>query len=1044
MTCSGCGAQTSAAHGSCAECGAPLSVTRIATGVLTPIPADDVAALPTEWGPAAPSEGSAETSFTPVEAETSFNPAVERRANPSNRGPLAPGQAFGSRYHIIRLLGVGGMGAVYHAWDAELGVAVALKVIKPEIMADPILADEVSRRFKRELLLARQVTHKNVVRIHDLGEINGIKYITMSFVEGWDLATLVQREGRFDVPRALRTARDVVSGLRAAHDAGVVHRDLKPENIMIDVDGEALIMDFGIARSTSPEPAPAEVARKSGRHAVAQPANQTMVGTIVGTVEYMAPEQARGEAVDQRADIYAFGLILYDVLVGRRLRMAPSNDALSELQRRFTSAPPPARSINPDIPEPLDAIITRCVQPDAAARYQTTAALAADFDRLNDKGGQLPFTRRVTRLQLAMSALVIVGLLTGTWGITRWLTPGPAVVQPTVSVLIADFENTTNDPVFEGSLDQALSVAMEGASFINAYPRGNAMVVAAQIKPGTTRLDETTARLVSQRDPDIKVILAGRIDKDGDGYRIGLRAVDPIPGKTLAEATRAASSKADVLQAVGWVSARIRQALGDAKSETEKLTANESFTSASLEASRDYSEAQRLVNNGRDEEALVYYERAIKQDPNMGRAYASMALSAGKLGRTAEAEALWKQALAKLDRMTERERYRTLGTYYMQVLGDDEKGIEQYLDLVRRFPADGAAHNNLANAYFNLLDFAKAREEGMALLKIYPSSVLYNYNYALYSMYAGDLPGAEHSANAAISLNPTAPPYKAFFVLAMAALARGDTAAAAAAYERAGREAGPRGASLAAIGLADLAMYQGRYADAEPLLIKGIAADQAAKNAVGAAAKHVALAEVYSAQRKMAAAVGAAQSALKLSRLESIAVPAARVFVAAGKEADARALSAELDARLAPRSRAYGKLVTGEIALHRGRIAEAVDAFRASQQFVDYSPKGANKGYWLARFDLGVAYVLAGTEQSALAFSEFETCLKRLGEAPAIFLNDLPSYRYVVPLTYWMARAQEGLSLKDESLAGYKKFLLLRPPGSGPLAADAQARTGAR
>ena len=165
------------------------------------------------------------------------------------------GQDLGERYHIIKLLGAGGMGAVYQAWDAELGVAVALKTVRPEVAADPLTARMLEQRFKQELLLARKVTHKNIVRVHDIGEVDGLKYITMPFLDGEDLSTILKREGKLAVPRVMVIARSVASGLGAAHLAGVVHRDLKPANIMVDADGEGLVMDFGIARSTSGPPA---------------------------------------------------------------------------------------------------------------------------------------------------------------------------------------------------------------------------------------------------------------------------------------------------------------------------------------------------------------------------------------------------------------------------------------------------------------------------------------------------------------------------------------------------------------------------------------------------------------------------------------------------------------------------------------------------------------------------------------------------------------------------------------------------------------------
>ena len=297
-------------------------------------------------------------------------------------GPLTAGQAFGPRYHIIRVLGAGGMGVVYQAWDAELGVAVALKVIRPEVLHDIESAREVERRFKRELVLARQVTHKHVVRIHDLGELDGIKYLTMPFIEGENLADRLRRQGKLSVPQSLAIAKQIATGLEAAHEVGVVHRDLKPENIMISSDDCALIMDFGISRSVGG----------------ATTGTATALGAVIGTLEYMAPEQAQGQPVDHRADIYSFGLLVYDTLVGRQ-RLAARDNAMSEMMGRMQLGPPPLRTIDAAIPEPFERIVSRCLQPEAEARYATTTALVHGPGDLTPDGHQLapPVGRGIRR-----------------------------------------------------------------------------------------------------------------------------------------------------------------------------------------------------------------------------------------------------------------------------------------------------------------------------------------------------------------------------------------------------------------------------------------------------------------------------------------------------------------------------------------------------------------------------------------------------------------------------------------------------------------------
>ena len=201
---------------------------------------------------------------------------------------LAPGTLVSGRYRIVAIAGVGGMGVVYRARDEELGVDVALKVLRQDLVGDP----RVLERFRSELLSARQVTHKNVVRLHDIGEHEGMRFLTMDYVEGRSLSEILEREGPMPLDRACSIIRQVAEGLQAAHEKGIVHRDLKPGNILIDSAGHAVITDFGVARSLDRD-------------------GLTRAGAIVGTPDYLSPEQVAGDPVDGRADIYALGIVFF-------------------------------------------------------------------------------------------------------------------------------------------------------------------------------------------------------------------------------------------------------------------------------------------------------------------------------------------------------------------------------------------------------------------------------------------------------------------------------------------------------------------------------------------------------------------------------------------------------------------------------------------------------------------------------------------------------------------------------------------------------------
>ena len=623
----------------------------------------------------------------------------------SGRAPLVPGQAFGPRYHIIRLLGAGGMGAVYQAWDTELGVAVAIKVIRPEAMSDATIAADIERRFKRELLLARQVTHKNVVRIHDIGQIDGIKYITMSYVDGTDLTTAVRAEGRLATPKVLQIARSVASGLAAAHAVGVVHRDLKPANIMLQADGTALIMDFGIARSTGDPAAPAKHAPRPPLSLPRGAAriDATMAGVIVGTVEYMAPEQARGEAVDQRADVYSFGLILYDLLAGRS-RVHPDG-SITELQARMEQAPPAVKTIVPDVPEALNRLVMRCVEPDPAARFQSAAEVLKELDRLDENGNPIPI-KRVVGMKI-MAAVVTIGLalLGANWWYARTLIP-PTQHDP-VSVVIADIQNNTNEPAFDRTLEPTLRRALEDATFVSAYDRSRIRQTLLVQPPD--KLDEEAARAIAVKQ-GLGVVVSGSIDRRGNGYELSVRAVQSVTGEVISSGRSRASSKEQVLEVVTRLVSDVRTALGDETSESDQLFAMRSVSTTSLEVVGHYAAAMESQSRGRFDEARQSLVKATELDQKFGLGYQGLAGISRNPGRLQEADKYIKEALSHLEGMTERERFATRG-FYVRLTGDYQQCVKEFGEMTARFSGDAIAYNQRALCWSKLRNLRQAVDD---------------------------------------------------------------------------------------------------------------------------------------------------------------------------------------------------------------------------------------------------------------------------------------------------------------------------------------------
>jgi eukaryotic-like serine/threonine-protein kinase len=956
-------------------------------------------------------------------------------------GILEPGTLFGERYEILQILGVGGMGAVYKARDLELDRLVAIKVIRPDLGSNQDILD----RFKRELILARAITHKNVIRIFDLGQADGVKFITMEFVEGRDLHTLIGVQHPFTIQEKVNIIKQVCRALEAAHAEGVVHRDLKPHNIMLENSGRVLVMDFGIARSI-------------------EEAGVTMTGALIGTPAYMSPEQAKGEKTDTRSDLFSLGIVFYVLLTGE----APyeADTAMGLLLKRIQERPIPPIDRKAGTPKALSDVVVKMLEVDRDQRYQTAAEIIRDLDgwlaspdtfvtgampspprdtsldatvtQLNPAPAQgrlgmatdhrvivtpeiAMMSRSSARKWITISLAVAVVLTAGiVWAFRIFSTPDAP--QALVTVMIGDINNRTGDPVFDGTLEPILKIALEGAGFISAYDRSQLRTLGVRQAPA--KLDEVAARQIAVSQ-GLGVVISGSLDRKPGGFGLSLKVGEAVTGNQLAIVDGEASNKDQVLSTITSLAASVRKALGDHTSESAQRFAMETLSASSLEAVHEYSIAMNALANSKNAEALASFSKAVDLDPNFGLAYAGKAVASKSLGKQQEAEAHIKEALTHIDRMTERERYRTRGMFYT-ITGNYEKCGEEYSALVARYRFDVSAHNNLGVCYGYLRNFAKTAEETRKASEILPKRALYRFNLGAYEVLSGDFAAAERDVRSALKLEPAHE--KGHLILAVAQSGQNQLAAAAETYKKL-KGLSALGASYAASGLGDLAVYEGRFNDAIRILNAGAAADLAAKQPGRAAEKFAPIAYAHLLLGQKGPALAAADRALANSTEPKVRLLAALIFAGLGADAKARALAESLKLEFQIEPRAFAKLIEGELALQSGAAREAIKIFTEANALLDT---------WLGRFGLGRAYLEAGA--FAEADSEFDRCIKRRGEAMLLFVDAVPTLGYFPAVYYYQARVREGM--KTSGFAdSYRAYLKIRETaGEDPLLTEIRKR----
>jgi len=742
----------------------------------------------------------------------------------------------------------------------------------------------------------------------------------------------------------------------------------------------------------------------------------TQTGALVGTMDYMSPEQALGKDLDQRSDLFALGLIFYELLTGKMPYKADS--VVASLLKRTQERAAPVSSHEASIPSALSSIVSKCLETEVKLRYQSSAEILADLNAwqgghaaatLHFPASSRPWGQTIPWHWLGGVAGGLVLILAGFLLRGRLFTPS-AVQHAPVSVLVSDFQNNTGDSLFDDTLEPMFNVALEGASFINAFNRGNARQLAEKLPTPSNKLDEKSARLVAVGQ-GVNTVITGSLSNQGSGYKLAVNAIDSVTGKTLASTEVNAATKDEVLLQVPKLTVPIRKALGDSTPESAQLAATQgAFAASNLEAVHQYSIGMEQQFAGKWDEALKSFSKAAELDPNFARAYAGMAAAAGNLGQMQDAEKYAKLAMAHVDRMTERERYRVRGLYYIRS-ENWQKCVDEYTELVKQYPADNIGANSLASCYARMLNMPKAMQEGQRALLIAPKDLMARMNFSLYSCYAGDFQSCEREAGAVVQQNPANE--EAYLALAYAQVGQAELPQAIETYQKI-QKVSPWGGSLAVAGLAEAALYQGRVREAVQLLEKGAAADLAAKKPDAAADKFVMLANAKLMAGDKQDALSAANKALANSDSTKIRFLAARAFVEAGNLSKARDLAGVLGSAIQAPPQAYAKPILGEVALKEHNTNQAIQSFNESKDLLDT---------WTSHFDLGRAYLEAGA--FAEADSEFDRCIKRRGEMLEMFMDDMPTYSRLPIIYYYQGRVREGLN-SPGAADSYRQYLNIR------------------
>lgn len=665
-----------------------------------------------------------------------------------------------SHFRILEKLGAGGMGVVYKALDMRLDRNVALKFL-PDNMAQDTQALE---RFRREAHAASALNHPGICTIYDIGEQEHRPFIAMEFIDG---ETLRQHINGHALPleELLDLGIQIADALDVAHIEGIIHRDIKPSNVFVTKRGQAKVLDFGLAKlvvkdvlSMSPE----DSSSKATQEAV------SIVGIISGTPAYMSPEQVRGDDLDRRTDIFALGLLLYEMATGKQAFNGRTGGAI--IEAILTRTPAPARTANPQIPPQLEEIINKCLNKDRNLRYQTAAAVRGDLQQLKrvSESGQITATVSLPTVAMPTAAPAVqhldwkamaggAALVVALASFAAWFynTRRAHALTRQDTIVLAEFVNKTGDPIFDDTLRQGLAAQLQQSPFLSLVSEQRIHQTLRMMgKPVDSKLTQAIAGDVCQR-AGSKAYLSGSISSMGNQYVIGVSAVNCQTGDYLAQEQFTANGKENVLKALGEASTKLREKLGESLRTVQKLdTPIEQATTPSLEALQAYSLGRNTMSGKADFTAAVpLFKRSIQLDPNFAMAYAMLGTTYHNLGEKLQAAENTRKAHELRGHVSEWEKFYIESHYYHFATGDLEKARQAYELWAQIYPREQVTPTNLGNIYMALGQHEKSLSEYRDAVRLSPSDSLSSSNLVLGFIHLNKLEEARRAANDALARN---------------------------------------------------------------------------------------------------------------------------------------------------------------------------------------------------------------------------------------------------------------------------------------------------